>query len=119
MDSQLNQSRFASVVMLLVGIWVAISPIWVSVTGGAQTSVIITGIVIALCGLAQYFWRSTLPSWIAGLAAIWLFLSTFGYDVSTAATWNQVIFAIVTFVLAFWDGVEVNQVQHHTPHTAT
>lgn len=118
MDGQLSQSRFASVVMLLVGIWVAISPIWISLTGGALTSTIITGVVIALCGLVQYFWQAAVPSWIAGLAAVWLLISTFAFSVSTGAAWNQIIFAIVTLVLAYWDGFEVTQVQHHRTHAA-
>lgn len=70
--NSLGQSRLASVVALLVGAWVAISPIWISVTGGALTSVIITGIVIAVAGLVQLFWKNAIPSWISGLAAVWL-----------------------------------------------
>lgn len=112
MENNLSQSRFASVVMLLVGVWVAISPIWISVTGGALTSVIITGIVIALAGLVQYFWKSSVPSWIAGLAAIWLFISAFVFGVSAGAAWNQVIFAVAAFLLAYWDGFEMTQVEH-------
>lgn len=119
-NQQLSQSRVASVVMLLVGIWVAISPIWVSVTGGALTSIIITGIVIALCGLVQLFWKVSVPSWIAALAAVWLFVSTFVFSVSTGAAWNQIIFAVVTFIMAYWDGFEIAQVhQRHHAHPIT
>lgn len=118
MEGQLSQSRLASVVLVLVGIWVAISPIWISVTGGALTSIIITGIVIALAGLVQYFTRMSWPSWVAGLAAVWLFISTFVFNVSTGASWNQIIFAVVAFVLAYWDGFEITQVQHHQAHGA-
>lgn len=118
MEGQLSQSKFASVIMLLAGIWVAISPIWISVTGGALTSIIITGIVIAVMGLAQYFTRSSMPSWIAALAAVWLFVSTFVFSVSTASAWNQIVSAAVTFVLAYWDGFEITQVQRHHAHGA-
>ena len=118
MDSQQTQSRFASIIMLLAGIWVAISPIWISVTGGALASVIITGVIIALAGLVQYFWHVTVPSWVAGIAAVWLFISAFAFSVSTAAAWNQIIFAIVSFVLAYWDGMEVSQLQHRMTHRA-
>lgn len=118
MQGQLSQSRVASVILLLIGIWVAISPIWISVTGGAVTSIIITGIIIALAGLIQYFTKANVPSWIAGLAAVWLFISTFIFSVGTGAAWNQIIFAIVAFVLAYWDGFEITQVQHHQMHGA-
>lgn len=118
MDAQLNQSRVASALMMLAGIWVAISPIWISMTGGSLASVITTGSVIALAGFVQLFWKAVVPSWVAGLAAVWLFVSAFTYTISTAAAWNQVIVAVVTAVLAYWDGFEVAQVQHHTAHRA-
>lgn len=121
MNSQLSQSRYASVIVLIVGIWVALSPIWISITGAALASVIITGIIIALMGLVQLFWKYTLPSWIAGLAAIWLFISTFAIaGASAAVIWNQVVFSVVTFVLSIWDGAEMNQVQsYNQQHHAT
>ena len=118
MDAKLNQSRFASVLMMLAGIWVATSPIWISVTGAALTSVIITGSVIALAGLVQVFWKASMPSWVAGLAAVWLFVTAFTYTMSTGASWNQVIFAVATMLLAYWDGFEIAQVQHHQMHRA-
>jgi hypothetical protein len=118
MQGQLSQSRVASVILLLIGIWVALSPMWISVTGGALTSIIITGVVMALAGLTQYFTRASWPSWIAGLAAVWLFVSTFVFSVDTGAAWNQIIAAIVAFVLAYWDGFEITQVQHHQMHGA-
>ncbi len=95
-----------------------LSPIWISITGGALTSLMITGGVVALAGLVQYFWRASLPSWVAGLAAAWLLISTFTFDVSTAAAWSQIVTAIVTLVLAYWDGFEITQVQHehNRPH---
>jgi hypothetical protein len=113
----LAQSRLASVLTLLAGIWVAISPAFITMSGSSQTSTIIVGIIIALAGLVQLFWTSTIPSWIAALAAIYLFISAFAYSVSNAATWNMAVSAIVTFILATWDGVEVNDVRTH--HMAT
>ncbi len=110
-----NQTRLASVLTLLAGVWVAISPMWIPVTGAALTSVIVTGIVIALAGAIQFFWENVLPSWVGGLAAVWLFLSTFVYGVGTAAAWNQIISAIVTIILVYWDGFEVAQVERHHP----
>ena len=120
MNEQRSQSRVASVLTLLVGIWVAISPIWISVTGGALVSVIITGIVIALFGLVQYFWANTLPSWISGLAAVWLFISTFVFvGITTGAVWSQILSAIAVVILSYWDGYEVSQIQEYkTQHHA-
>lgn len=119
MRQEKSQSVTASIIILLIGIWVAISPIWVVVSGGAQTSVIITGVIIALAGLVQLFWEITLPSWISGLAAIWLFISAFTFSVGTGAMWSQILSAIAVFILSYWDGFEVAQLQEHKAHHAT
>jgi hypothetical protein len=117
MQDQLNQSRTASVILLLAGVWVATSPIWISMTGGALTSTIITGIIVALAGLVQFFWRVNVPSWVAGLAAVWLFISSFVFTTSTGAMWNLIISAIVTLIVAYWDGFEMSQVRGYHAHT--
>jgi hypothetical protein len=118
MAEEKGQSVFASIVILLIGIWVAISPIWVSVTGGAVTSVIITGAIIALAGFVQLFWEVTLPSWVSGLAAVWLFISAFAYSVGTGPMWSQILSSIAVFLLSYWDGFEVTQIHQHKTHHA-
>jgi len=118
MDAQLNQSRFASVLLVLAGIWIATSPMWISMTGAALTSIIIAGSVIALAGLVQLIWRAALPSWVAGVAAVWLLVTALVLSMSAGARWNQVIFALFTLALAYWDGLEITSVQHHRIHRA-
>lgn len=99
------QSRTASVLNILVGIWLALSPIWISLFGAGQFwSLYIVAGIFAVFGFIQLFTENTAPSWIIGLAAVWLFISAFALNVSSAAAWNQVITAIVAFVLAVWDG---------------
>jgi len=112
---ELSQSRFASTLTIILGIWLLVSPIFISITGAALVSLLITGAIITLAGLVQLAWENSVPSWIVGLAAIWLFISALGYTVSGAVVWNQVIFAIIAFALAIWDGIEISTVQnrHH------
>src|SRR5690242_4080487 len=86
-----RQSVLASVLLLLVGIWIAVSPVGVVLTGGAAASVIITGIVIALAGLVQLFSESSVPSWVGGLAAVWLFISALAFNLSSGGTWTLII----------------------------
>ncbi len=116
MEKRLSQSRLASSLMVLLGAWVMISPIFISITGAALTSLLITGGVMIVFGLVQLTWQNTLPSWINALAAIWLLVSAFTFSISAAMAWNQVISAIIAFVLSTWDGVEMGEVQrmHHT-----
>jgi hypothetical protein len=115
MAEEKRQSVYASLLILLIGAWVAISPIWVVYSGGAKTSAIITGIVMALAGFVQLFWERTIPSWISALAAVWLFISAFTYNVGTGAMWSQIVSSIAVFALSYWDGFEVNHLHaHHT-----
>lgn len=112
---RLSQSRFASVLTMLVGAWLMLSPVFISITGTALVSLLITGGVMIVAGFVQLFWENTLPSWVVGLAAVWLLITAFTYSVSSAAAWNQVISAIVAFIFATWDGVEMSEVHrlHH------
>jgi hypothetical protein len=105
-----NQSRTASVLTVIAGLWIALSPIFisVSVSGFALWSVIVLGTIIAVAGLAQLFWENILPSWIGGIAAVLLFiLAIIPMNLSATAVWNMLISAIVVFVLAIWDDIEV------------
>jgi hypothetical protein len=115
MEAQVK-TRTGSVITLLIGIWVALSPIWITMTHGQITSVIITGVVIALAGLVQFFWTNALPSWISGLASIWLFISAFLFSAGTGVKWSNILSAIAVFLLSFWDGVEVTQVRESSEH---
>lgn len=112
------QSRTASILTALLGLWLVLSPIWISLTGGALVSLFITGGVMIFFGLVQLFTENSLPSWIVGLAAVWLFISAFGFSaVSSAVTWNEAISAIAAFVLSIWDGMEITHV-HDRRHAS-
>lgn len=90
-------------------------PTFTSLTGGALTSTLVAGGIIALAGLVQLFWENVLPSWIDGVVAIWLFISAYLFDVSTAVTWNLAIASVIAFLVALWDGTEVGTL-HQTHH---
>lgn len=117
--NELNQSRLASTLTLLVGVWVAVSPAWIAMTAAAQMSTLIVGIVLIVASIIQYFVRSSWPSWVNGLAAAWLFLSIFLYGMSVEAAWSAVLAALAVVILALWDGIEIeNYSQTHT-HVTT
>jgi hypothetical protein len=109
----LTQSRFASALTFLAGVWVATSPAYITMSTAAQTNTIIVGVVIALAGLVQMFWTNVLPSGLGMLAAVYLFVSAFVYNISTADRWNLLIAAVVTFLLTSWDGAEISDVRTH------
>lgn len=112
---ELTQSRVASVLTFLLGGWLLMSPVFISVTGGALVSLLIVGGVLAVAGAVQYFWENSFPSWIAALAALYFFVSALGFNVSTAMMWNEIVGSVAAFLLATWDGVETTEVHrlHH------
>lgn len=106
----INQSRTASVLTVIAGLWIALSPIFisVSVSGFALISMIVLGVIVAVAGLVQLFWENILPSWVSGIAAVLLLiLALIPMSLGTSAIWNMIISAIVVFVLAVWDEVKV------------
>ncbi|HEU5005295.1 MAG TPA: hypothetical protein VFT49_04440 [Candidatus Saccharimonadales bacterium] len=111
--NEVTQSRTASVLTMLIGLWLVLSPIWISITGWALASVLAVGGFMILMGFVQMFTDNNLPSWLVALAAIWLFISAYAFDVSTAVIWNQTVSAIVAFIVATWDGIEIAEVHRH------
>lgn len=110
MDTRI-QSQLASVLMLAVGLWLLLTPLFITMSGGALVNILVVGAIVALAGLVELFWRNTLPSWLSALAAVWLFVSLLFFDMSAAAAWNIAVSALVTFVLSVWDGAEISQLQ--------
>jgi hypothetical protein len=112
-----TQSVVASVLMSGIGVWLMASPLFITVNDAALMNVLIVGGVIAVAGLTQLLWGSTLPSWIAALAALWLVVSVFIFSASAGFVWSAVLSAVTAFILAVWDGIEINHAQHTVHHT--
>ena len=111
------QIKVASVLAMLVGVWAAISPLFIDISGAARINLIVTGAVLAVAGAVQYFVKSSIPSWLSMLAAAWLFASAYIFTVSTAMVWNETLSAIGAFLLSSWDGVEVSEARQHITHS--
>lgn len=110
--NDVNQSRFASSATILLGAWLMLSPVWISMTGWVLASVLVVGGIMALLGLSQMFTENTTPSWIIGVSTIWLFIAAFVFDASTAVAWNLAASAVVGFFLALWDGAEIAHIHN-------
>jgi hypothetical protein len=78
----------------------------------ALVSTLITGAVIVIASAVQYFVSNTVPSWITGIAAVWLLVSAIVFGVSSAAAWSLILSAIAVVSLAYWDGAEVAELQN-------
>lgn len=110
--NSLSQSRLASTLVALVGAWLLVSPLFISISGSAFINTLAVGAVFVLAGLVQILWINTIPSWAGALVSIWLFIAAFTFSVSTLAAWNLALSAIVTFLLSVWDSLEITNVEH-------
>lgn len=110
--NDLSQTRFATTLALLIGVWTLVSPAFISFSYGATISTVITGAVIVLASLVQYSPNSSVPSWINGIAAIWLLISAVVFSLTAGAIWSLALSAIAVFMLAVWDGTEVEHYIH-------
>ncbi len=108
----IDQSRLASTLALIVGLWVLISPAWIPMSAGAQVSTLVVGIVMVTANIVQYVARNSVPSWVNGIAAAWLFISIFVFSMSAGAVWSAVLAAIASVILALWDGAEIEHFAH-------
>ena len=109
------QTRVASVLTAAVGVALLLSPLFVTVTGGALISTFIAGGLLVLAGVVQVFMENTIPSWVSGLTAVWIAISAAVFGMTGTFLWVTLAAAAAAFLLAMWDGVEVDQVaqKHH------
>jgi len=114
--NNLIQSRLASVLLAVIGGWLLASPLFITITGPALISLMIVGGLFVVLGAVQFFWENSIPSWMAGLAAVWLVVSIVVFGLAGAALWSQVIAAAAALMLAVWDGTEADIVTHSHSH---
>lgn len=106
------QLRVASALTVLLGIWVAISPVFISVTGAVLVSTIVVGSLLGVLGLVQFVTRSSLPGWFGTLVGVWAILSAIFFSPSVAMVWSLILSGAAAIILGLWDGNEVEQAYH-------
>ena len=114
--NDVTQTRVASVLTAVIGIWLLLSPLFITTSGGALVSTLVVGGILLLAGVIELFWESTIPSWVSGLTAIWMAGSTALFGMGGLLFWDTIAAATATLLIAMWDGVEIGRVaqKHHT-----
>jgi len=114
-----------SIINLILGAWLIVSPFWLSYTSSAAkwnqvvVGVVVGVVVVVLAGLRALAPRQQWLSFLTGLAMIWAIIAPFilSYNRSVAY-WNEIIVAIVVGFLAFWNsGLHVHHTHHGHPAT--
>lgn len=98
-----SDSRLQDYVAVVLGAFAALSPIWLDTSGRAMWSLIVLGVLVALCGLAQIT-SPTMASldYAMGLFGVLLFLSPWvmDYTAYSGASWTAWIVGVLTVVVA-------------------
>jgi hypothetical protein len=99
--------RAASIIDIILGIWVLISP-WVLVfifPAQLWNNVAVGGLIVILSGIqASAPLKSLGISWLNFLLGLWLIISGFvmGPPAQPTFFWNQVILGIVVAIASIW-----------------
>ena len=107
-----SQVRGIDGVDIVAGLWLLAAPFIFNyaANGGSRAIDIVVGIVVLLMAGIQMMgdnYRLSWPSWISGLAGLWLIVAPFamGFPSGSAAMWNDVILGVIVVLLAASTGL--------------
>lgn len=98
-----TESRAQDLLAMVLGIFVALSPLWLATSNRAAWTMVVLGVLIALTGLAQMSRPElSLADYAMGLFGVLLFLAPWVMDYTgyTGASWTSWIVGIVTVLVA-------------------
>lgn len=96
-------SRIQDLAAVVIGIFAAISPIWLATNSAARWSLIVLGVLVALSGLAHLFRpEMTTAEYAMGVFGVLLFLSPWvtNFDTFRGASWTAWVVGALTVVVA-------------------
>lgn len=99
-----TESRAQDLLAVVLGVFAALSPLWLETTDKAMWSLVVLGVLIALTGLAQMY-RPALGAnadYAMGLFGVLLFISPWAMDFTDyrGASWTAWVVGVVTAVVA-------------------
>jgi hypothetical protein len=99
-----GQTRLASGINFLAGIYLLISA-WIGgVSTGNQWNGIIAGIIVAILAATRFSGSSgPWASWVDALIGLWLIISPWVYGYADSAwRWNSIVVGIIMLVFGVW-----------------
>lgn len=101
-----NQARTASIINVIAGIWLIISPYALGFTNPAtQTNNLWLGFIVGILALIRAIWpkQTVWASWVNIIAGIWLIIAPFvlGFTLMSQRV-NDVIVGVIVAALAIW-----------------
>ncbi|MDV2474660.1 SPW repeat domain-containing protein [Rhodococcus zopfii] len=98
-----SDSRLQDYVAVILGVFAALSPLWLDTNDAAMWSLIVLGVLVALSGLAQIVRPSMAAiDYAMGVFGVLLFLSPWVMDFTAynGASWTAWIVGVLTVVVA-------------------
>ncbi|MEV6428682.1 SPW repeat protein [Nocardia sp. NPDC051463] len=98
-----TESRTQDYLAIVLGVFAALSPLWVETNDNGQWSLIVLGVLIALTGLAQIYRPAVQATdYAMGLFGALLFISPWAMDFTDyrGASWTAWVVGVVTVVVA-------------------
>ncbi|MEO3872946.1 SPW repeat protein [Nonomuraea sp. B12E4] len=107
-------SRWQDWVLLVAGIYAALSPIWVNSASGAMPSLIVLGALTAITSLVSLTYPGTVATeWLNTLWGVLLFIAPWvlTYTQSQGASWTSWVVGVIAVVLSL-TAVPVSRAAH-------
>ncbi|HET8992560.1 MULTISPECIES: SPW repeat domain-containing protein [unclassified Rhodococcus (in: high G+C Gram-positive bacteria)] len=98
-----SDSRLQDYVAVVLGVFAALSPLWLDTNSNAMWSLIVLGVLVALCGIAQIMSPATAAiDYAMGIFGALLFISPWvmSYTAFSGASWTAWVVGVLTVVVA-------------------
>ncbi len=102
-----TQSTTASIINIILGIWLIISPLVIIFPNAGQaTNAVIVGIIVAIVSLIRAFTPETTGgiTWINIILGVWLVISPFLFGSNAGLLWSDIITGVLVIVFSGWSG---------------
>ncbi|MEO5499286.1 MAG: hypothetical protein ABIR46_02190 [Candidatus Saccharimonadales bacterium] len=103
-----TQIKTASIVTILAGLWTASTPLFTTVSDANLMNLLVVGGSLMILGIVQLNVKSSIPSAITVLLALWLVASALIFAPSALVMWSMIVTGMMTFFVGVWDGFEVS-----------
>jgi len=96
-------SRMQDIAAIVIGVFAALSPLWLDTNNAARWSLIVLGALIALSGLVHMFRPDfTMAEYAMGIFGVLMFLSPWvmNFDGLRGASWTAWVVGVLAVVVA-------------------
>ncbi|MGQ5692943.1 SPW repeat domain-containing protein [Rhodococcus erythropolis] len=112
-------NRMQDAVAVVLGVFAALSPMWLDTTDRAMWSLVVLGVLVALSGLAHMARPDmTMADYAMGVFGVLMFISPWvmNFDALRGASWTAWVVGVLTVVVAVSAMPVMSARMHHGGH---